>query len=192
MKRTGAHYRASLRLWPAMLSLFAAPLLVGSSRSLGASVFSLDGAFEATKPTVLHPDDPPRVHIALSHVIDDHCSYWDVRWTFVFELLHMYVSLLINFLHIAKICEFLAATGGETQDWSRKVDEGTDMRELHPPHAKNSLAVYAAAGVVPSSASWFRTRAEHKPNIHQLSTMNCNTYKGNAVLSFAFLKSLFL
>jgi hypothetical protein len=80
----------------------------------------------------------------------------------------------VSFSAIAEVCEFLAATGGEIQDCSRKVVEGTNVRELHPlptvgvhahpPRAKSSLAVYAAAGVVPSSASRSRTRAEHKPN----------------------------
>jgi hypothetical protein len=77
-------------------------------------------------------------------------------------------------IRIARVCEFLAAAGGEVWDCWRKMNEGTDVRELHPLptvgvdahplRAKNSLTAYAAAGVVPSSASRSRTRREHKPN----------------------------
>jgi hypothetical protein len=55
----------------------------------------------------------------------------------------------------------------------RKVVWGTAVRELHPPptvsveahppSAKSSLVVYAAAGVVPNFASRFRAAFKHKP-----------------------------
>ncbi len=57
---------------------------------------------------------------------------------------------------IAQVHEFLAATGGETRDCSKKLFKGTDVREshplptvsveAHPPCAKSSLVVYPAAG----------------------------------------------
>jgi hypothetical protein len=36
--------------------------------------------------------------------------------------------------------------------------------EAHPPFAKSSLVVYAAAGVVPSLASRVRAEVKNKPN----------------------------
>jgi hypothetical protein len=75
---------------------------------------------------------------------------------------------------IAQVLEFLAATGGETQDCSEKLFRGTDVREshplptanveAHPPCAKGSLVVYPAAGVVPSFASRLRAGVKHEPN----------------------------
>ncbi len=88
---------------------------------------------------------------------------------------HIFPAGPMKQVAIAEICEFLAATGGEIQDCSQKLGEGTYVRELHPlpancrswcsPSAgKKKIPLYAAAGVVPSAASRSLTRAEHKRN----------------------------
>ncbi len=93
----------------------------------------------------------PYKHTSLSNVLIplEKCAK-------VSDLLH--TTIKTHTKGIPRVCEFLAATGGEVWDCSRKVNEGTNVRELHPlptvgvdahpPRAKNSLAAYAAASSI--------------------------------------------